>query len=449
MKTKRGKSGTGLSDYVKKSDSEEKMVKVLNKQGEAVFVKKSKVKENPNDYKPVPSKIEQMLKISDRKKALELAKSREPGRRLSLADIELAKNAVSKRRGGAMLKNPGKADLDKDGKLSGYEKKRGMAIEKAMGAKRGKFAKTRKKFGPEAEFKTYNQMRDLFDRQKKMQQRKKDMEKDKLKIEQNKKGIAVKSGGMIKYNKGGGADTGTKGELRSKLGVATNKFKRVNKMLKKIGKRMAPKRPKLQAPERGPMKPLKAKEGKAIVDPKATLKKRIKNDPRTRDQRVKDAFPKKSPRGRAVISTLGSQNPMKRDRLMEGAKARRRKMFTDALRKLGAAGRSLTPAGAAGPLARRIKKQISKKSVGGNVLHKLKSQKEIKKITDSDEYKKADYFGKTKMLGGKAYTAKEMEKKISKKMGGGMMMKPMGYKSGTSVMARGCKLGRKKATKIM
>ena len=31
-----------------------------------------------------------------------------------------------------MLKNPSKADLDKDGKLSGYEKKRGMAIEKSM-----------------------------------------------------------------------------------------------------------------------------------------------------------------------------------------------------------------------------------------------------------------------------------------------------------------------------
>jgi hypothetical protein len=36
------------------------------------------------------------------------------------------------------LKNPKKADLDKDGKLSGYEKKRGMAVEKAMGAKKGK-----------------------------------------------------------------------------------------------------------------------------------------------------------------------------------------------------------------------------------------------------------------------------------------------------------------------
>ena len=70
-------------------------------------------------------------------------------------------------------------------------------------------------------------------------------------------------------------------------------------------------------------------------------------------------------------------------------------MFTDALKKIGAAGRSLTPMGAAGPMARKI------------------------------------------------------GEKISKKMGGGMMMKPMGYKSGTSVMARGCKLGRKKATKIM
>ena len=73
-----------------------------------------------------------------------------------------------------------------------------------------------------------------------------------------------------------------------------------------------------------------------------------------------------------------------------------------------------------------------------------KGQKELKKITSSDAYKKADYKGKTQMLGGKATSGKDMQKK----MGGGMMMKPMGYKKGTSVMARGCKLGRKKATKI-
>ena len=46
--------------------------------------------------------------------------------------------------------------------------------------------------------------------------------------------------------------------------------------------------------------------------------------------------------------------------------------------------------------------------------------------------------------------AKKIAEKIksSKRMGGGMMQKPMGYKKGVMVMARGCKLGRKKATKI-
>ena len=31
-----------------------------------------------------------------------------------------------------MLKNPGKADLNKDGKINSYEETRGKAIEKAM-----------------------------------------------------------------------------------------------------------------------------------------------------------------------------------------------------------------------------------------------------------------------------------------------------------------------------
>ena len=37
-----------------------------------------------------------------------------------------------KSRGGEMVKDKNKADLNKDGKLSSYEMKRGMAIEKAM-----------------------------------------------------------------------------------------------------------------------------------------------------------------------------------------------------------------------------------------------------------------------------------------------------------------------------
>jgi hypothetical protein len=35
-----------------------------------------------------------------------------------------------------------------------------------------------------------------------------------------------------------------------------------------------------------------------------------------------------------------------------------------------------------------------------------------------------------------------------KKMSGGMMQKPMGYRTGTMVKARGCKLGRTRPTKI-
>tara|TARA_Y200000002_G_scaffold163812_1_gene135218 strand:+ start:7797 stop:8198 length:402 start_codon:yes stop_codon:yes gene_type:complete len=41
-------------------------------------------------------------------------------------------NWQKKSTGGEMVKDKNKADLNKDGKLSSYEKKRGMAIEKAM-----------------------------------------------------------------------------------------------------------------------------------------------------------------------------------------------------------------------------------------------------------------------------------------------------------------------------
>ena len=48
--------------------------------------------------------------------------------------------------------------------------------------------------------------------------------------------------------------------------------------------------------------------------------------------------------------------------------------------------------------------------------------------------------------GGKPLKPKPI--KPNKKMGGGMMQKPMGYSKGTMIKARGCKLGRTKPTKI-
>ena len=66
-------------------------------------------------------------------------------------------------------------------------------------------------------------------------------------------------------------------------------------------------------------------------------------------------------------------------------------------------------------------KQTPKRVPEGNKetpKRKPKSEAEIKKITSSDAYKKADYKGKTKMLGGQVFTRKEMEEKIKKKKQG-------------------------------
>jgi hypothetical protein len=111
MKTKRGKSGTGLKDYVKKSNRIEKILKAHDsKTGKDVFVSRNEIMTSGDRYKPVKGGVKNFVS--------ELARQNQ------------------KRTGGAMLKNPGKADLDKDGKLSGYEKKRGMAIEKNMSGKK-------------------------------------------------------------------------------------------------------------------------------------------------------------------------------------------------------------------------------------------------------------------------------------------------------------------------
>jgi len=157
---------------------------------------------------------------------------------------ELIKRKNKKAAGGEMLKNPKKADLDKDGKLSSYEKKRGMAIEKNMKPKKANLGmlmmkKAKDKGAKGAEFLSPLAML--------------------RRVTRKEGGMMAKKmgGGMMKYSKGGGADTGKIGEAKSKLGVALDKLKKSGIM----GKRP---KPKLQAPERGPMKPLKKKMGGEI-----------------------------------------------------------------------------------------------------------------------------------------------------------------------------------------
>lgn len=130
-----------------------------------------------------------------------------------------------------MLKNPKKADLDKDGKLSGYEKKRGMAIEKAMSGK---------KFGGAMKNKPMKAVLGAMA----LGLAGKKMMKKKSKamplgigaagiVAKKKKELLGKMGGgmMKKYTKGGGADTGAAGEKRSRFGVAKNKLKRLGKRI--------------------------------------------------------------------------------------------------------------------------------------------------------------------------------------------------------------------------
>ena len=77
----------------------------------------------------------------------------------------------------------------------------------------------------------------------------------------------------------------------------------------------------------------------------------------------------------------------------------------------------------------RVKKQspMGSSSTKGNILRgKLKSQKELKKITDSKKYKDASYNEKTKMLN--VATMKKGGRIL--KMGGGMMMKRPMMKEG-------------------
>ena len=193
---------------------------------------------------------------------------------------EIIKRKNKKALGGEMLKNPKKADLDKDGKLSSYEKKRGMAIEKNMKPKKANLGmlmmkKAKDKGAKGAEFLsplamlrratkkeggeiTSNKPRTLLkkftpEESRRMMQDPKRKERLK-KLMEAKKAQGKMGGGMMKYSRGGGADTGKMGETKSKLSVALDKLKKSGVM----GRRP---KPKLQAPERAPMKPLKKSTG--------------------------------------------------------------------------------------------------------------------------------------------------------------------------------------------
>ena len=88
----------------------------------------SKDKKNPD--RCLPKAKAQSLSKAERAKTAR--KKKAAGRKGKTVVANTKKARVSMKTGGTMLKNKQKADLNKDGKISSYEMKRGMAIEKAM-----------------------------------------------------------------------------------------------------------------------------------------------------------------------------------------------------------------------------------------------------------------------------------------------------------------------------
>jgi hypothetical protein len=123
----------------------------------------------------------------------------------------------------------------------------------------------------------------------------------------------------------------------------------------------------------------------------------------------------------------GTKSPMQRDRKREGYRAKveslgGKVLFADEMSKGGGA-----DTGRIGEIKSKLALAKDKfKRIEGSGARP--SEKDLKRIIDLM----------------KSREPKQMQP-LAKKMGGGMMQK---YQTGGSVMARGCKLGRKKATKL-
>ena len=211
-------------------------------------------------------------------------------------------------------------------------------------------------------------------------------------------------GGMMKKYSFGGESTYTKGYEGRKTGkgvreslkdkVTPMKKERLLEGLKASGKMGG-----------GMMmqRPMGYKSG---MGPSGADGFKSKQDRKKAEKNIKEA---RSTEGlRSFLS--GRTNPMRKDRYMEGRKARhtefKKKLGKSALGVLG----SLIPGAAAAKVAKKVLGRGDKKR----------------------DFQKGDYG----------------DISVKKNMGGMMMQRPMGYSKGVSVKARGCKLGRNKPTKI-
>jgi hypothetical protein len=215
-----------------------------------------------------------------------------------------------------------------------------------------------------------------------------DFNKRRMALEAGKKAVSATRIGKIALGVGA-AGVAAQQYLKSKMNKKKNKSQAARPVTQKMGGGMM-------------QKPM----GYSTGGPSAGYKS--KEDRKKAEKNIKQARSKEGLR--SFLSSGNKINqPMRKERYMEGRKARHSAFKKKLGRTAAGIASSLNPVTTAARVIGKVMGKGSKKR----------------------DFQKGDYGD------------------ISvKKMGGGMMQKPMGYRSGTMVKARGCKLGRTRPTKI-
>jgi len=227
-------------------------------------------------------------------------------------------------------------------------------------------------------------------------------------------------GGMMQRPmgyKGGGMDTGKVGEMKSRVTLAVDRLKKAKKFMGRgTGRLTDSDKEKIKSlvGKGQAIRPIKKMGGGMMNKPMSyntggpSAGFKSKQDRKKAEKNIKQARSKEGLR--SFLSSGNKINqPMRKERYMEGRKAR----HTEFKKKIGRT--ALGIASSLNPVT-SIAKGI------GKVMGKGSKKR---------DFQKGDYG----------------DISVKKNMGGMMMQRPMGYKYGTSVTAK-CKLGRNKPTKI-
>jgi hypothetical protein len=460
-KLKRGGLTPGLKNYVKKDNSEEALIKAFKKNSNlAIFVKKSEIMKNPGDYTPVEGNLEKMLKPKNKKTGgiSKIDKLRSTEGQFTIGGrLQTLKDKMKKtfgKKSGGLTGGQKKLDKNKDGKITGEDfkmmkqgygaaRKDGMGLQdekvkpgkvqkaflgimalkkaKDKGAKGAEFLSPlamlkrisgKKKggvakgggadMGTEMSDKRKKKFKFIMDRLKSpttinIREDYKPGTKSPMQRDRKREGYRAKVeslGGKVLFademSKGGGADTGRMGEIKSMLALARDKFKKIN-------------------PDRKPSE----YDFKKIRD---LIKKQ--RDPRQM-QKSKSREDKPMQPLQPVTQRMG------------GGMMQRPMGYKDGTKP------------GAGPLGAAGLRQPTKK----NIDQIIKDQKfppisvyiEDKKKPQKPFPVPSLYNNNKKPSAGRIRKGEPRPKKMGE---------PIGFKSGTMVKARGCKLGRTRPTKM-